>query len=130
VSAFNHLPPHTVDDHAKHIDGEERSPDEVAIQMAGDVIARMAEWTTRGRGREKLRLIKLDLIILSIAPQLLPDEIRSLSAVARRWGISKQRASTLGIEFSGLFGGIQFRGQRHRIGPSRRKRARGLAQGK
>ncbi len=123
-----HLPPDAYfEDPAANIDPAPRD-DSLVFALAGDGIARVQEWITRGRGGAKQRGLRSDLVTLCICPHLLPCNRPSASWCARQHGVSRQRASLLQQEFAREVGdNIQFRGMRFlsRAHASQKRRGRG-----
>ncbi len=106
------LPGAYLDDPATKLDPAPRD-DSAIFALAGDGIARVHEWITRGRGGAKQRGLRSDLVTLCICPHLLPCKRPSASWCARQHGVSRQRASFLQQEFvRELANNIQFRGMR------------------
>jgi hypothetical protein len=110
------------------IDRAETERNEV-VALAGALLARVHEWITRGRNRAKDRAFRSDIAILYLsgdrASELFDCKRPSAAWVGRQHGVSRQRASDVGIEFSEEFGDyLQFRGQRFLNLAKRRGRVR------
>ena len=119
-----YLPPDAyIDDPSERLDPHDSpqiAKDEM-FSMAGNLLIRLHEWITRGRNQMRDRAFRTDMVLLYISPCLLNCKHPTAAWVARQHGVTRQRASDVGIAFSQEFGEyLQFRGQRFL---NRRKKA-------
>jgi hypothetical protein len=111
-----YLPPDAyIDDPSQKLDpadAAEMAEDEM-FSMAGHLLIRLHEWITRGRNQAKDRAFRTDIALLYLSPHLLSCKHPTASWVAQQHGVTRQRASDVGIAFSQEFSDyLQFRGQR------------------
>lgn len=98
------------------IDRAETERDEI-LALASALHSRVHEWITRGRNWAKDRAFRSDIAILYLsgdrASEMFDCKRPSAAWVGRQHGVSRERASKLGIMFAQEFGDyIQFCGQR------------------
>jgi hypothetical protein len=114
------------DDPADKIDLADRaeSENDLIRSFASGALTCIAEWITRGRGGVTNRALRADIVVLTIGKHFLPCKRPSAAWVARKHGVSRQRASELWREFAEYIAPyLQFRGQRflnQRNGSSKR----------